>query len=256
VAVFSPAVTLVVYAIQAQIRGVGYIDVNKAFTSLAIIGMVSAPATTILVLMPNFAALLAAFDRIQKYLLSPDREDKRESLDKRYTNGSNGQENGTAYDHADGSNAALLLDHATVRPAATADPVLKDISAKMQKGTLIVCSGTVGSGKTTLARALLGDLPPDAGSIKTAFGTIAYCAQTAWLINGTIKDNIKGPPGGQGEFDEEWYKRVVHACDLEEDLDQLPDGDETVVGSRGITLSGGQKQRVVGYALWSCRLAF
>ncbi len=46
-------------------------------------------------------------------------------------------------------------------------------------------------------------------------------------------------------MDEVWYKKVIHVCDLEEDLDQMPDGDQTVIGSRGITLSGGQKHRIV-----------
>jgi len=103
----------------------------------------------------------------------------------------------------------------------------------------------VGSGKTILVKALLGDLPPDTGTIKTAFGSIAYCSQTAWLINGTIKDNIRGHLWEGGDIGQAWYEQVVHVCDLEEDLQQLPDGDQTVIGSRGITLSGGQKHRVV-----------
>ncbi|KAM7217664.1 hypothetical protein V8F06_006919 [Rhypophila decipiens] len=260
VTLFSPAVTLILYALQAQLRGGKAIDVNTAFTSLAVIGMVTGPANYIIVLMPNFAMFFAAYDRIQKYLLSPDREDKREYLDKRYSNASNGD---TTSSHAsepssdsdstmatligDGQgeeSVAVAIENATIRPALTADPALKDISATFKKGSLIVCAGAVGTGKTTLAKALLGDLPPDSGVIKTAFGSISYCSQTAWLINGTIKDIIRGPPGDTTELDEAWYGKVLHACDLEEDLQQLPDGDQTVVGSRGITLSGGQKQRV------------
>lgn len=236
---------------------------KKAFTSLAIIGMVSDPANTALVILPHAAAVFASLERIQTYLLSPDREDKRESLDKRYANGgSHGVGNGDAPAQSNGSDAranaarpsspdngvdeiAINIQDVTIRPAATADPVLKNISAALKKGNLVVCSGAVGTGKTTLAKALLGDLPPDSGVIQTAYGSIAYCAQTAWIINGTIKDIIRGPPGNDDETDEEWYQRVVHACDLQEDLDQLPEGDQTIVGSRGITLSGGQKQRVV-----------
>lgn len=234
-----------------------------AFTAFAMIGLVSNPANTIIVLMPNFALFLAASERIQTYLLSPDREDKREFTDKRYgtTNGSDADsplgsmpssESGSTRATLIGDDqvedtaaAAILIDNATIRPSSTADPVLKDINTTFAKGSLIVCSGAVGTGKTTLAKALLGDLPPDSGIIKTAFGSIAYCSQTAWLINGTVKDNIRGPPGDVAELDEAWYKRVLHVCDLEDDLRQLPDGDETVIGSRGITLSGGQKQRVV-----------
>ncbi|KAK4449692.1 hypothetical protein QBC34DRAFT_350884 [Podospora aff. communis PSN243] len=234
---FSPSITLITYAIQAQLRGEKAIDVNMAFTSLAIIDLVSMPASMLVDIVPQIAAILASLDRIQTYLLSPDREDKREFLDKRYANV------GPPSSGAD-EDVAIGIDHATVRPATTADPVLKDISAVLKKGHLVVVSGAVGTGKTTLARALLGDVPPDSGVIQTAYGSIAYCAQTAWLINGTIQEAIRGPPGGDMEFDEAWYKRVVHACDLEEDFGQLPGGDQTVIGSRGITLSGGQKQRV------------
>ncbi len=245
----SPAVTLITYAIQAQLRGAKAIDVNLAFTSLAIIDMVTSPANTLLVIMPNIAALVAGFDRIQKYLTSPDREDTREILDKKYANGSNGSNgsNGQANggDPSSDDDLGVSIVDATIRPAPIADPVLKNIDTTMKKGYLVVCCGAVGTGKTTLAKALLGDLPLDTGVIKTAYGSIAYCAQTAWLTNGTIKEIIRGPPGDEAEMDDAWYKRVVHACDLEEDLDQLPDGDQTLVGSRGITLSGGQKQRVV-----------
>jgi len=223
--------------------------------------MVSGPAITILSLLPNVASMIASFDRMQKYLLSPDREDKREVLDRKYLDGPrNLQENGSssaprtgssntpgapASSHDGDVDPAVFVGDATIRPASTAEPVLKGISTSMTKGSLIICSGAVGTGKTMLAKAILGDLPPDTGKIITAFGSIAYCSQTAWLINGTIEDIIRGPPGDEAEIDETWYHRVLHACDLNEDLDQLPDGDKTVVGSRGITLSGGQKQRVV-----------
>lgn len=59
--------------------------------------------------------------------------------------------------------------------------------------------------------------------------------------NQTIRDNIIG----YGHFDNALYRKVVKACDLEKDFDQLSQGHETVIGSKGLALSGGQKQRVV-----------
>lgn len=251
---FSPAITLIIYAIQAQIRGAKSFDVNMAFTSLAIIDIVSTPANTLLGVLPEAASVIAAFDRIQAYLLNPDRQDKREFFDERYTNdGSDGHAISTPGDSLDG--VAINIDHMTIRPASfSAEPVLRNISTAWNKGNLVVVSGAVGTGKTTLAKALLGDLSPDSGVIQTAYGSIAYCSQMAWLINGTVKGVICGPPGDDNALDEEWYKRVVHACDLEEDLDQMPDGDQTVVGSRGVTLSGGQRQRVVSITLFAASL--
>jgi ATP-binding cassette, subfamily C (CFTR/MRP), member 1 len=71
-------------------------------------------------------------------------------------------------------------------------------------------------------------------------GKMAYVPQTPWVQNLTLRDNITfGLP-----FDEEKYKKVVHACALELDFTILPKGDQTFAGERGINLSGGQRQRV------------
>jgi ABC-type bacteriocin/lantibiotic exporter with double-glycine peptidase domain len=102
----------------------------------------------------------------------------------------------------------------------------------------------MGTGKTTLARAILGDVTPDSGSIFVSTKSIGYCAQKPWLINASIKTIVCGPAGAT-EVDGEWYKTVIRACGLEEDIEQLSCGDLEAIGSRGTTLSGGQRQRVV-----------
>lgn len=193
------------------------------FTSIAIIEIIATPANALLGILPEAASILAAFDRIQAYLVIPTLNDKREFLDELAN-----------------SSEAIKVEDASIRPAPTADLVLKNISTAWTKGDLVVVSGAVGSGKTSLARALLGELAQDSGVIQTAFESAAYCSQVAWLVNGTVKEVICA-----GTENEELYKRVVHACDLEEDLARMPQGDQTVIGSRGIILSGGQKQRIV-----------
>jgi hypothetical protein len=65
--------------------------------------------------------------------------------------------------------------------------------------------------------------------------------------NETVQNNILG----YNNFDSDLYKQVVHACDLQKDFSQFPNGDETLVGSKGISLSGGQKQRVVSLVIYS-----
>jgi ABC-type multidrug transport system fused ATPase/permease subunit len=70
--------------------------------------------------------------------------------------------------------------------------------------------------------------------------TVAYCAQSAWLVNANVRDNILFA----NPFDEKRYKDVIVACALERDLAILDNGDKTLVGEKGITLSGGQKQRI------------
>lgn len=71
-------------------------------------------------------------------------------------------------------------------------------------------------------------------------GTTAYVAQTSWIQNATIQDNILfGSP-----MEDERYKNVIKVCSLEKDLEVMEHGDRTEIGERGINLSGGQKQRI------------
>ena len=71
-------------------------------------------------------------------------------------------------------------------------------------------------------------------------GSLGYAAQEPWLFNGSVRDNILFGL----EYEEEWYQKVVDACCLREDVEQLSMGDMTLVGERGVSLSGGQKARV------------
>ncbi|KAH7381027.1 ABC transporter [Cadophora sp. MPI-SDFR-AT-0126] len=259
--IFSPAITLIIFSIQAEIRGVKSIDVEVAFTSLAIIGLVTSPANTILLMSAHMASAISSFDRIQMFLSGLSREDKREVFqqEQEHLSGVDGRTNddlarvvevsnhrspGSSTSESDQGDAAVSFARASVRPASTSNFVLQGLNLKINKGSLTMCCGPVGSGKSSLVKAVLGDLAPDKGIIQTAFCQMAYCSQSPWLPNGTIKEIIQGPMGRVGHLGELWYRKVLEACDLEEDLQQLPDGDQTVVGSRGITLSGGQKHRV------------
>ena len=69
---------------------------------------------------------------------------------------------------------------------------------------------------------------------------VAYCAQNPFVIHATVRENITF---GE-EFDQEKYDNVLSFCCLNEDLQQLPQGDATEIGERGINLSGGQKMRI------------
>jgi len=71
-------------------------------------------------------------------------------------------------------------------------------------------------------------------------GSVAYVSQESYCFNGTIRQNILfGKP-----FDEKLYRRILYVCALEDDIKQFTDGDQTLVGERGVTLSGGQKARI------------
>ncbi|EFX03767.1 ABC bile acid transporter [Grosmannia clavigera kw1407] len=142
---------------------------------------------------------------------------------------------------------------------------LMDLNVDFAIGKLNVITGPTGSGKTSLLMALLGEMTLTHGRVYLPGGrsredirpdpetglaeSCAYVAQQAWLVNGTIRENILF----SSAFDEQRYRDVIVACALEHDIDEtLDNGDETLVGEKGITLSGGQKQRIsLARALYS-----
>src|SRR5271155_3647946 len=118
---------------------------------------------------------------------------------------------------------------------------LRDLDVTFSKGELNLIVGPIGSGKSSMLLALLGEMRLIDGQFYLPRQNgVAYVSQTAWLQNATIRDNILFG----NEFDEERYWNVVEACALKLDLDMFEAGDRTEVGEKGITLSGGQKQRL------------
>ena len=118
---------------------------------------------------------------------------------------------------------------------------LHKINLNIRAGEFTFLLGPVASGKSTLLKALLGETPFFEGSVTISSAEIAFCEQSAWLMNTSIHSNITG----FSPFDRNLYLTVTHACDLQPDFASLARGDETVVGSKGFALSGGQKQRIV-----------
>ncbi|KYK57220.1 ATP-dependent bile acid permease [Drechmeria coniospora] len=141
---------------------------------------------------------------------------------------------------------------------------LMDVNVDFKIGKLNIIAGPTGSGKTSMLMGLLGEMTMVDGRIFCPGGrsredvrpdaeteladSVAYVAQSAWLVNANIRDNILFA----APFDEGRYRDVIVACALERDLEILDHGDETLVGEKGITLSGGQKQRIsLARALYS-----
>ena len=120
-----------------------------------------------------------------------------------------------------------------------ASAVLADISIELQKSQLLGVVGPVGCGKSSLVNAILGEMVLTKGTVSVN-GSVAYCGQTPWILNASVKDNILF---GE-EYDEARYLTCLKACELESDMRVLENGDATMIGERGINLSGVQKQRV------------
>ncbi|KAI8344113.1 multi drug resistance-associated protein MRP [Chlamydoabsidia padenii] len=131
--------------------------------------------------------------------------------------------------------------------SSTPPTVLSDINLQVKKGELLAIVGRVGTGKSTLISALLGEAVKTQGAVILR-GSVAYAPQKPWLLNATVQDNIIFGH----RFDQVFYDKVLDACALRPDLFILTDGDQTEIGERGINLSGGQKARIsLARALYS-----
>ncbi|KAI1866048.1 uncharacterized protein JN550_008026 [Neoarthrinium moseri] len=227
------------------------LTVANVFTSISIISMIVSPLASLLSAIPNFASSFGSFERIQKFLDEVDSQVGKMSVQQGLRNLDSRQtEKRSQVSDRDRppENPIITFKNASFGPSSTTgSPLLQDVNVSIQKSTITLVTGPVGSGKTTLLKALLGDFPV-AGSSDQSPIRAAYCAQNPWLTNASIRRNIVS----YNEFDEAWYRIVLHASALDNDLDQLSSGDQTIIGSKGISLSGGQQQRIsLARALYS-----
>ena len=152
--------------------------------------------------------------------------------------------------------AAVSLRHATIgwmaSPAAASTcaevdgdgvtfvPVLHDVSFDCAMGSLTLIVGAVGSGKSAIIATIVGgDAALGSGDIRVR-GSVAYCAQTPWIRNATLRENVIF----DSKYDESRYTDTLVAVALNRDVDAWPEGDDTLIGDAGVTLSGGQRARV------------
>ena len=148
----------------------------------------------------------------------------------------------------------IAIDNLVYKYPGAAANTLKEISLTIKKGNSIGLIGKSGSGKTTLVDVLMGLLTPQSGDI-TVDGTsvypqlrawqnlIGYVPQSIFLIDDTLEKNIAfGIPDNL--IDRQRLQDVLVAAQLNEVVEKLPMGLNTVVGERGVLLSGGQRQRV------------
>ncbi|TFK08994.1 UDP-N-acetylhexosamine pyrophosphorylase-like protein 1 [Platysternon megacephalum] len=116
---------------------------------------------------------------------------------------------------------------------------LYNLSFTVKKGKVLGICGNVGSGKSSVISAILGQMYLYDGTVGVD-GTLAYVSQQAWIFHGNVRQNILF---GE-EYNEERYNYAINVCSLKSDMETLPYGDLTEIGERGLNLSGGQKQRI------------
>uniref|UniRef100_A0A087YGI1 Multidrug resistance-associated protein 1 n=1 Tax=Poecilia formosa TaxID=48698 RepID=A0A087YGI1_POEFO len=215
-------VALSTFAVYVLIDDQNVLDAQKAFVSLALFNILRFPLNMLPMVISSIVQVSVSLKRLRVFL-------SHEEL----------QEDSVEHKTMAGSPHSISIVDGIFRWSRAESPTLKRLNVCIPEGSLVAVVGHVGSGKSSLLSALLGEMDKVEGSVVVK-GSVAYVPQQAWIQNSTLKENIMF---GQKRR-EDWYNHVVEVCALQPDLEILPAGDETEIGEKGVNLSGGQKQRV------------
>ncbi|XP_044251197.1 multidrug resistance-associated protein 1 isoform X10 [Drosophila takahashii] len=211
-------VSLVTFATYVLSSEANQLSVEKVLVSIALFDLMKLPLTILPMLSVDIAETQVSVNRINKFLNS-------EELDP----------NSVLHDSSKPHPMSIENGEFSWGDEIT----LRNINIEVHKSSLVALVGTVGSGKSSVVQAFLGEMEKLAGVVNTV-GKLAYVPQQAWIQNATVRDNILfGQP-----YDRKRYNKVIDACALRADIDILSAGDSTEIGEKGINLSGGQKQRI------------
>ena len=149
---------------------------------------------------------------------------------------------------------AIRLESVSFRYPESEKWILQDASLEIPKNTSVALIGASGAGKTTAADLILGILEPQEGAV-TIDGTdirkcmsswhedVGYIPQAIYLMDDDIRANIAfGIP--ESEIDDAAIMKALREAQLDQFVQSLPDGLDTMIGDRGVKLSGGQRQRI------------
>jgi ABC-type multidrug transport system fused ATPase/permease subunit len=238
-------ITISTFFIYTVIEGKDLIP-SVAFTGLSLFNILRVPLDQLADMLAHVQESKVSVDRVEEFLNEEETEKYKQLQD-------SADEDGNPLIGFE--NASFTWGSRRSLDTSTAFRLI-GLDVKFRVNELNIVAGSTGSGKTSLLMALLGemthlggtvylpsgksreDLKPDPETMLTE--SVAYCAQQAWLVNDTIKENILF----SSPFNEKRYKDVLVACALTRDLEIFELGDQTLVGEKGITLSGGQKQRI------------
>ncbi|XP_043498531.1 multidrug resistance-associated protein 1 isoform X5 [Polistes fuscatus] len=215
-------VSLVSFATYVLIDEKNVLDSETAFVSLSLFNILRFPLSMLPMMIGNIVQAYVSIKRINKFM-------NTEELDP----------NNVQHDPSELHPLIIENGNFTWDMENNDKPILKNINMTIEQGQLVAVVGSVGSGKSSLISAFLGEMDKLNGRVNTK-GSVAYVSQQAWIQNATLQDNVLfGKP-----LNKALYNRVIDACMLGPDLEMLPAGDQTEIGEKGINLSGGQKQRV------------
>ncbi|XP_062352441.1 ATP-binding cassette sub-family C member 2 isoform X2 [Cinclus cinclus] len=213
-------VSLASFAVYVLVNENNILDAQKAFTAISLFNVLRFPMAMLPMVLSSLVQTNVSTARLERYL-------------------SGGDLDTSAIHHDPIAGSAVHFSEATFAWEQDGNAAIRDVTLDITPGSLVAVVGPVGSGKSSLVSAMLGEMENIKGHINIQ-GSLAYVPQQAWIQNATLKDNIIFG----SELDEARYQKVIKACALLPDLELLPAGDQTEIGEKGINLSGGQKQRV------------
>ncbi|KAJ7151958.1 P-loop containing nucleoside triphosphate hydrolase protein [Mycena filopes] len=207
-------------------HGHGSLDPQRMFTIFATMSLMTGPLDLIGSYLPSLMAAWASLKRIERYL---SLEEKRIPTP---DHGEKGRVSSEKHIDLD-----IRLEGASFAWAHGKPSTLGPLTLALRHNQLHICLGPIASGKTTFLLSLLRETTLTQGSISVPTTQIAYAAQEALIISGTVRENIIFGH----EYSAEWYARVLHACALSSEVNRMDAGDGTLLSERGGNLSGAMR---------------
>uniref|UniRef100_A0ABI7WGZ3 Multidrug resistance-associated protein 1-like n=1 Tax=Felis catus TaxID=9685 RepID=A0ABI7WGZ3_FELCA len=201
-------VSLATFGIYFLLDEGNFLTATKVFTSMSLFNILKLPLFDLPMVISAVVQTRISLGRLEDFLNTE--ELLPQNIETNYIG-----------DHAIGfTNASFSWDK-------TGIPVLKNLNIKIPEGALVAVIGQVGSGKSSVLSAMLGEMEKLTGVVQRK-GSVAYVAQQAWIQNCILQENILFGSTMQKQF----YEQVLEACALLPDLEQLPNGDQTEIGER------------------------
>ncbi|KAJ1932426.1 hypothetical protein EC988_009461, partial [Linderina pennispora] len=199
-------ITLATFATYAAFDGEshGPLTSQLIFVSLALFFMIQDPISQGPPILSMAVSVVQSYRRIQNFMLSADRDPHAVES--------------TEYDRyaetASSDDVLVEITKGSFKWCPDEGSILKDISIQCRREELVAVIGKVGSGKSSVISALLGDMVKSAGSV-TVRGSVALVPQQPWILNATLRENILFG----NKLEQEFYDRVIDACALRADLE-------------------------------------
>jgi len=230
---FVAVLSLGMYALLGNV-----LTPTKVFTALALFNQLRFPLIFLPMLLNTLAEGKISLARLTRFLMASELQSYVNTTDPRVSasSGVSIAVRNATFSWDEGKMTASSNESTSI-PSSRGR--LANIDFQIKQGELVAIVGPVGSGKSTLMSALLGELFKVDGQVSIA-GRVAYVSQSAWIPNDSLQNVVLFGK----DMNTSRYAEALEVSELTRDLELLESGDQTEIGEKGVNLSGGQKQRV------------